>query len=454
MPSSHGAPNRSPSRKRPRLSHARANVSAVRSLAAHSIRRRVQPWTASPWRTYSSVKAAGSRAASRSRTASLRLPTPPDFSIHLRFARRPGTVPVDTRLGAVAHPDAGVAERHNARPTSSAGVTPGRRSRFAASCQAIQPARRASGCRASGRRGAGGTRRFSGSGTAGPRRRASFAPAQQERDLELLRRELVERADVAPAGGLAGRGELGGGLLDPRASRRGARRCRAPRATARGRGRAAAPGAGGRRRRDGCAPARRRSGVCVVELQRLAEAHVELVVGCEQARAARGSRAWPRLALGGRPRRRTAAAIAAAAARSPSRIRISTSSGAGERSTSSMPSESSAACCSRRCSSASVEVAEAELEVGERGQGPDVVGADAELGGERLSLAGMRAAFRFLALARLEPGEAGERRREVGAVAGVPGERDRLVVARRRRRSSGRRWRRGARPAGAAARAG
>jgi hypothetical protein len=59
MPSSHGSAE--PSRsflKRPRASHARANVSAVRSLAAQSIRRRNQAYTASTCREYSSPKAA------------------------------------------------------------------------------------------------------------------------------------------------------------------------------------------------------------------------------------------------------------------------------------------------------------------------------------------------------------------------------------------------------------
>ena len=75
-----------------------------------------------------------------------------------------------------------------------------------------------------------------------------------------------------------------------------------------------------------------------------------------------------------------------------------------------------------------VQVAEAELQVGERGENPDAVGADAEVRGERGCLGGMSAALRLLALASLEPGEAGERGGEVGAVAGVPGQSDRFVV--------------------------
>ena len=53
------------------------------------------------------------------------------------------------------------------------------------------------------------------------------------------------------------------------------------------------------------------------------------------------------------------------------------------------------------------------LEVGERGEDPDAVGAEAEPGGECLRLTGMSAALRLLALAGLEPREASECRGNV-----------------------------------------
>ena len=164
-----------------------------------------------------------------------------------------------------------------------------------------------------------------------------LAAGQQQRDLQLLRGQLVDRARVAPPQRLAGRRELGCGPARPTGARRGARTPRARRAAARGPGRGCAPAAGARRRPAGCAPSRTRRASARGGASARSKAPAMLGVGGHQAPAARAPA--PATTAGPWRRRRPSNAAATAAPRRAPEpaCRRRPAPAPGDRSTSVMP---------------------------------------------------------------------------------------------------------------------
>ena len=170
----------------------------------------------------------------------------------------------------------------------------GRAAQLVPAPPAPAPAPRGSGCPASGRRGAGGTRRSSGSGTARPpfrawssRRRAgarSAAPAGS------VRRACSDRAPPR----LAGRGELGARAVGPGPGVEALEHLGGRAAAARGPGPGCGPAAGARRRPAWCGRPRSRRGQRVLG-QRLLESRGEA------ARRRPASSPWQRSGAGQRP---------------------------------------------------------------------------------------------------------------------------------------------------------
>ena len=301
-----------------------------------------------------------------------------------------------------------------ARPRKANMMTIGATQRY----RAWPRAPRASGCRACGRRGAGGTRPSSGSGRRRRRPRASSCPRRAgSATWSSCGVSWSSVRDVAAACRLAGRGELGDRLLGPRSRAELARTPRARRAAARGRARAGARGGAARRTPAGCGPARTRP-ACARGARAPRSKHASNSSSAASRPAtARGAGERPRLALRLRPRRRTrqqrprprrAARAAGTPRRGPAPAR-------GRR-------RRSAIACQRV---ALLEVAlerlvgppEAELEVAERLHRPRRRRGPLRAPRTAPWPRRVRAALRLPPLRRLEPREAGERRGELASLA-------------------------------------
>ena len=254
------------------------------------------------------------------------------------------------------------------------------------------------------------------------------ALGEHERDLELARRQLVERARVALARRLAGGEQLGPGALRPRrraelvegvdgAAQLLARLhapARAPQPLAVAQARAGLLEAVGRQR---------------VQAERLLEAGAQLRRAGEQAAAARQPRERPRLALGGRALGELVEPAGGVLDAVDPHQRLDQLGdrrhvGVGDAALGEQP------LLLLQQRDRRLDPAEPELELGERVERPQPEEREAELAGQRERVAGVLAAGLLAALARLdarEPRQAGAQRRRLARLARQP---DHLLVER------------------------